>query len=398
VVVYYTGKDGRLSGIEYSGENVRASSGEVGISGTHSAGILTMESLATSGVFDNISTFYFQGSKALEGIEYRGVKYVQALDASLAAKVTVLLYPNFLPLSEDEVRSMVSLQQVIFVSHMFRLWTPFKTLDALKKRGVALQQVYFNDWVESYVAANTEKRAFNTLQHYPSRHFNPVFWDLLPSHSNVHQERRDWIFHASFERGGSIAARVFCKMSDSFPPLTKFRILDYHLSKSITEHSCEGFETLGSSSKVNLYSLLSTTKYFLYLLVLPHNHKSLPALVHKDMFPTCVLEAVLMGVRVITLPVGPLPELFTSLVDFVPIHDEALAGRLKDFNFNTKEPYLTSDEFVDHVAGFMRTLDTQDFSQERMRRIELARTRFSEEKFKNLWLDTLDEPVSSMLK
>jgi len=398
VIVYYTGEDSRNVGVLYNGENVRSSSSEVGISGTHSAGILTLESLATSSVFDSTSTFYYQDSKALEGTEYRGVKYVQALDASLTAKVTVLVYPNFLPLSEDQVRSMVSLQQVIFVSHTFLLKASFSVLDALQKRGIALQHVYFNNWVASYVKANNDKLTYDTLQHYPSRHFNPVFWDLLPSHSNVLQERKDWIFHASFERGGSIAARVFCKMSSSLPPLTKFRILDYHLSKSIKEPSCEGFETLGSSSKVNLYSLLSTTKYFLYLLVLPRNHKSLPALVHKDTFATCVLEAVLMGVRVITLPVGPLPELYTSLVDFVPIHDEALAGRLKDFNFNTKEPFLTSDEFVDHVAVFMRTLDAQDFSQERMRRIELARTRFSEEKFKNLWLDTLDEPVSSMLK
>jgi hypothetical protein len=65
VIVYFTGQDIRSAGSLYNGENVRASSGEVGISGTHSAGILTMESLAMSGVFDSTSTFYYQGSKTL---------------------------------------------------------------------------------------------------------------------------------------------------------------------------------------------------------------------------------------------------------------------------------------------------------------------------------------------
>ena len=55
---------------------------------------------------------------------------------------------------------------------------------------------------------------------------------------------------------------------------------------------CSGVHIVGSKSKQALYELLSTSKYFVYLLVL-----SPSALLHKDTFALAVLEAVLLGVR-----------------------------------------------------------------------------------------------------
>ena len=74
-----------------------------------------------------------------------------------------------------------------------------------------------------------------------------------------------------------------------------------------------------------------------------------------------VLEAILLGVRVVTLPMGPLLALFARdrLVDFVPIHDHGLGTRLQSYHNETREPYLLQEEFQRHVADYLVSLDQE---------------------------------------
>ena len=100
------------------------------------------------------------------------------------------------------------------------------------------------------------------------------------------------------------------------------------------------------------------------------------------MFPTCIVEAIMLGVRVIMLPVAGLPLIFSSIADFIPVHDLALAQRLLDYNYFTIEPSLHDSSFVDHIVSFIHELDQQDFTFERIRRMSIIRKLFNEDQFK----------------
>ena len=374
-ILYYVGPVGKLTSFEYNGARVRNESFvDAGISGSDSAAILTMEALAKSPIFSKTSRFYLQASQAMEGTQFKGVTYLKSLTSNISKDITTVIAPDYLAFAEDFFEQFTLLRRFVLVGHTYKIEPTYSVLRALRERGIALHFVHLNEWSKNYTLANTDSETFSLFFSHHIIH-NPVFWDVLKTQFDS-IERSDWIFHAAYERGGLLSRQVFCKLS--LP--ASFRVLDYHFGKSYVADGCLGVENVGSLSKPALYSMLSRSKYFVYLLVLPDSGQ-----VHKDMFPTCVLEAIFLGVRVVTLPVGPLVLLFTGLVDFVPIEDSALAARFLDYNFNSFEPMLLSSSFVDYVANFVLGLDSQDFTSERMRRIERAREIYNENMFSNSW-------------
>ena len=148
---------------------------------------------------------------------------------------------------------------------------------------------------------------------------------------------------------------------------------------------CAGFEMLGSMSKPDLYQQLAQSKYFLYLLTLPNGQ------VHKDTFAVAILEAVMLGVRVVTLPVGSLAELYTGLVDFVPISRWDYSNKLTSYDFFVSETDFLRDEFIESVVRYMNKLDKQDYEATRKRRMELAARRYSKERFKQAWVQVIED-------
>ena len=199
-----------------------------------------------------------------------------------------------------------------------------------------------------------------------------------------------------FYRGGPFAVAVFCELHHNGPVELRLstrnsslHLLDYRYSMEIDHrdwvNNCPGVVNLGSRSKQMLFDLLITTKYFLYIPVFPSG------LVHKDMFPISVLEAILLGVRVVTLPLGPLLSIFADhrLVDFIPINNPQLIRVFNDYSSLIAANGMFNNDSILHIMSFIRTLDQEDFAIERTRRMIVARKIFSEVSFTTAWLSAL---------
>ena len=310
------------------------------------------------------------------------------INASLAAKITTLILPNFPPKLFEFFAKFSSLRQIVFVGHTIRISVPFVTLNAIKLRFRSdIHMVHFSNWSKAYSETNGDPRSWRLIDKHTIIP-NPVFWDLIQqaqeSMLNATDRRRfHWIFHSRFERGGALGLRVFGKVNALEKNTTRLRVLDYsryHDNVDQTSPS-EGVDVMGSLSKPDLYDVLSESKYFLYLLV------SETGFLHKDMFPVSVLEAIMLGVRVVTLPVGPLVALFSkdNLVEFIPIEDDEVRSKLTDFNSEIYIHEFLEESFVHNVSSFISTLNDEDFTSERRRRMKLANTLFSKERFTDLW-------------
>lgn len=384
VVVFFLGDAiGRNSQDKINGRFVRSNVSNVGISGTESAAMLTLEYLAKC---KSSAKYYYVSSIAVNGSDFNGVHYLDSITEDVVGKVTTYMQPAYIKMQMATLQRMASLQRIVLVGATYLIETAYDVLKAAKERGIHVQVVHLNEWSLRYMQINNFKSWDLIDQH--SFIPNPVYWDLLNNFDTSSHRRKDWIFHALFERGGDVSAKVFCQLQAAkiIESDAKLNTLDYHFSKSLSLQYCDGVKNLGSVSKPYLYELLSKSKYFLYLLVLP---KKMNYSVHKDTFAVSVLEAVLLGVRVVAFPVGPLPLLFQNLVDFVPIQNLTVLSHVQDFNFLTFEPSLASDESVSEISKFIAKLDAQDFNDERIRRMRIARQLYSETRFMRSWSEAL---------
>ena len=304
-------------------------------------------------------------------------------------------------ISESYCEGMTRLKSIIFVGHTYRLESSYDALKAVKKRySIVIQYVHLTSWGKGYAKSNVGRTMWGLIDRHYSPVPNPVLWDLIErTKQNTTIDRgNSFINHATFERGGVLAHEVYCRMH---LPLSSFKVLDYHYGNDTNilgkpfpmvpaNHQyrttqCAGFEMLGSMSKPDLYQQLAQSKYFLYLLVSPNGQ------VHKDTFGISILEAVMLGVRVVTLPVGSLVELYTGLVDFVPISRWDYSNELTSCDFFVSETDFLRDEFIESVVRYMNKLDKQDYEPTRKRRMELAARRYSKERFKQAWAQVIED-------
>jgi len=392
IVLYYVGLSTRLTTYKYNGDTIRKPSGQ-GISGSDSSAIGTMEALANYHSNRSIDPFeyYLLSTGAEHGAVTNNVHYISHLSDQLAEHVTIIIMVSYENLSEEFVRKCSQLRHVIQVGECLRIATSFNVCNIMvKELGIRLHYVHLSQWDKKYAfASQLDKRVLDLIS--PSDHHiipNPVFWDLIDSmvadnyQQLVSDDRKDYIFHASFERGGEVSARIFCGVQESNSTGGKFYSFDYHHGNGLhVGTKCEGISNMGSMSKPELYRHLGTTKYFLYMLVLPRSA------VHKDTFAVSVLEAIMLGVRVVTLHAATFYELYGryDLVDFFPISNPLVEAHIQDTNFDTNEPYLISQEFVDSCISYIKELDKEDFTEERKRRMMLARKLYNPESFAKPW-------------
>ena len=396
-VIYDVGEVLSKPVFTYTGEDIRRANSNIGISGTDSSAVLTLEVLAEK--YSNSKTFYLHSSKCTHGASYNRVGYINTLNAKLKAKITTLIVPAMMKISESYCEGMTRLKRIIFVGQTYRIESSYDALKAVKdKYKLVIQYVHLTSWGKGYAKSNTGQPTWSLVDRHYSSVPNPVLWDMIERTKQNANRGNSFINHATFERGGNIAHEVYCRMH---LPQSSFKVLDYHFGNDSNildkpfpmvpaNHQyrttqCAGFEMLGSMSKPDLYQQLAHSKYFLYLLVLPNG------LLHKDTFAIAVLEAVMLGVRVVTLPVGSLVELYTGLVDFVPISRWDYRNKLTSYDFFISETDFLRDEFIESVVRYMNKLDKQDYESTRKRRMELASRRYSKERFQKAWVQVIED-------
>lgn len=153
-----------------------------------------------------------------------------------------------------------------------------------------------------------------------------------------------WVFHATFERGGAVAERVFRRVRELRPDLaTELHFASYYLPDAFATHSTttSGLIGHGSLSKSRIVELLDDSDFFVYPLVLESSS------IHHDTYGSAILEALARGVTVVTWDVACNRDVYgDQLVLAAPL---ACPGYEPQARFGSNHR-LKSDEAVELLA------------------------------------------------
>lgn len=194
--------------------------------------------------------------------------------------------------------------------------------------------------------------------------YNGINKDIFPRRNMYFKQRGKWVFHATYERGGQVAIRAFENVATKFPLAARsFDFMSYYTPDA--GHWYPPNVTFrGSQSKQAVSAILEESEYFVYPLVLPHGA------VHHDTFGSVILEAISMGVIVVTWKVACIPEVYKDYV----IALDPPEGYPADAPFAC-DNWFNSEEAVCLLANAVISID-QDTERKRIMRergIEWAR-------------------------
>lgn len=156
---------------------------------------------------------------------------------------------------------------------------------------------------------------------------NPLDSDLVEEVKklDIQRDPNKVIFHAQFSRGGSIVKEVLSKFDDKY----YLKHFDY-------------VEPERGIGKLELFKELAEATYFIFPLYHPNG------CVYKDTFSCAVAEAIAMGVKVITYPLGAFPEYFSSMVFYANFPDNVSIDRLYTERVSCEIPeFYNIQPFVD---------------------------------------------------
>lgn len=126
----------------------------------------------------------------------------------------------------------------------------------------------------------------------------------------------NWIFHATYERGGNVARQIFSKVNALTPDVAKtLNMLSYYTPDVHRNISSSNIINHGSKTKLEVRDLLLQSDYFVYPLVLDDGR------VHHDTFGSVMLEALACGVIVIVWDVACVSTVYGDHVVKIPVPD-----------------------------------------------------------------------------
>jgi len=179
---------------------------------------------------------------------------------------------------------------------------------ALMKNGFTVCGVCVSQWVLNYYARFFQPETLWLVENGIST----LFYKEVPV-----KKRGSWVFHATFERGGSVAVQTFQRVQRILSAAaTSMQIMSYYTGDSQSTQSylptiqATGVHFCGSVSKSRVCDILADSEYFVYPLVLPPPRRDM----HYDTYACVILEALAMGVIVITWKVACIPIVYKDLV------------------------------------------------------------------------------------
>ena len=242
----------------------------------------------------------------------------------------------------------------VFVWFHCFLWTTDQ-IKYMEQKGFDVYGVCVSQWVKEYYTKDFAHEKLWVVENGISTLF----------HSNVSSpsgKRGNWIFHAVFERGGIVATKAFERISQIMPSAAhKLNVMSYFTEDDRKLASIKRNKNIvfhGSVSKTKVRDMLADTEYFVYPLVLPDPDND----VHHDTYGCCILEALAMGVIVVTWNVGCIPVVYKDLVVAIP-PPESHPGHIP----YVKNPWFNSDEALMTIVNTIVTLEVHPEKKEAMR-------------------------------
>lgn len=230
---------------------------------------------------------------AVENLRENNVVFSESSSVAHDADVFIV---NFFVSHPEVIRVIKHLQTHKPSTHQIVVWQHCIIMDEHWKQGLAVLRP------EQTMIIAPSRWALRRIPEQFGRQYvvpnavNPnVFTE--PCLTNEEERLGNWIFHASWERGGDVAYDVFNK----YPARKQFFAAAY---VNMTTESVGMMTKLGSLSKTQLRKTLCGCDYFVYPLKTPWGS------VHHDTSACVVLEAMACGVIVITWKVACLPHVY----------------------------------------------------------------------------------------
>jgi glycosyltransferase involved in cell wall biosynthesis len=184
------------------------------------------------------------------------------------------------------------------------------------------------------------------------------------------QRKGNWMHHASFERGGLAALRVFDYVKSKSPEtcntfsFASYYTPDHNVIQSMDRDNVRWYKSV---PKRKIAELLSMSDYFVYPLVIPDGS------VHHDTFGSVILEAIACGAIVITWNVACIPEVYNDVI--VQIHPKGGADYDK-YAVRATNMWMLTDEATQTLGDTILRLEQNPKEKEKIRQhgMEWAKT------------------------
>jgi len=182
-------------------------------------------------------------------------------------------------------------------------------------------------------------------------------------------KRGNWIFHATYERGGSIAKKIFSKINIIDEKLaSKMLLLSYHTPDVYKYESSNNIVNCGSKTKIEVRDMLLKSDYFVYPLVLDDGR------VHHDTFGSVMLEALACGTIVVVWDVACISSVYEDYVVKISVPDH-IKRNYNPFARFASCKWMTTDEAQQLYIDKIMELESDQVKKEliRARGVEWAR-------------------------
>ena len=298
-----------------------------GLSGTHTAGIFLAESLVT---FGHTVTYY---SKTILQETYNGVKYVnsdviETMDADIIFMTFNIMDFQMIYNRFDYFKKRVP---IIAIMHTdFRLMTDDIPQDnnINSIAGPLIQPLTKKDVNIIQLCKNAALNAtfLNCLSTQFEKTIIPNCIDINELVAPHFPKDNAFVFFPCVERGYNIAVEILNHFPD-FKMYCNTYSDEYRHKMTPTNQTIK----VGNTSKNNVYSVLSKSKYFVYPLFNTENQ-----MIHCDTFGYVVLEALLHGVVVIAPPMEVFKELYGDAICYI---DCDIPSHYLTYGYQKYEPF-----------------------------------------------------------
>lgn len=260
---------------------------------------------------------------------------------------------------------------------LFHVYKPYhyKLLNAITDKSRTKVVLWFHCFIDDTIVRYHQSHRFDVfgigVSEWVTQHYKHIFderhiWTVRNAvsplfHRNTivtqsMKNRGSWSYHATYDRGGAVALRVFERVRRIIPQsATHFDMMSYYTPDS--KHVTPSYVTRhGSVSKTRVAEILTASEYFVYPLVTPENH------VHHDTFGCVILEALSLGIIVVTWNVACIPLIYSDYI----IGLEPPQGYPKNDRF-VKDPWFSSEEAVNQLTNAVISLEMDPHRKERIR-------------------------------
>lgn len=329
IVFLLPGTEGRP--LPLNGESIRY--GAAASSGTDQSVILVGEYLAKQGHSVTI---------VLDKTDFKTVNLVNYTDFTYKGidKEVDILNVNLWFDKYDEIPFMIT-KAVQYWHHMAWQYGIGELSDFCLENKVALQLIFPSAFAQSHNVHNYFR--FKDVGINTSRVIipNPIEDQLAEKvlEETIERDSKKVIFHAQYSRGGEIAKKVI----EQFDPSLYLKTFDYvNLENGV--------------DKQTILRELASAEYFIFPLYHPNS------CVYKDTFSCAVAEAIAMGVKVITYPLGAFTEYFNEGCYYADFPPHTNINRMFSEKVSCEMPYMDDTRTLVDALKKVTDPDSGEFS------------------------------------